>query len=384
MTEEIASLGESAVDLVGSYLALLESLVTLESPSGDAERNLQVAALVRAELERRGATVERHPAPGHGEHLTARFPGAQSTQPPLLVVGHMDTVHLVGSLARLPFDVDKPNDRISGPGAYDMKGGLATALVALDLIARAQRRPAGDLLFIITCDEEIGSHTSRALIERNAKAARGALVLEPCIPGGAAKTQRKGVGSFHVRVQGRPAHAGIEPEKGASAIHALVGLLEDVRRLESPEKGTTLNVGVIDGGTRSNVVAEHAHAEIDLRFWTTAAATWMEHAIKALTLRDPGCSLVIEGGLNRGALERTEASVVLFEHARVIAAAQGWTLDEGATGGASDGNLTSAVGCPTLDGLGPDGGGAHSLDEHVRLSDIAPRIALLAGLFLRL
>jgi glutamate carboxypeptidase len=294
----------------------------------------------------------------------------------------MDTVHPVGSLGRMPFRVD--GDRVRGPGAYDMKGGLAVGLTALDVLAAQGLAPRGEIVFVVTCDEEIGSHTSRALLEELARGARGALVLEPCVPGGAAKTRRKGVGDFKLSVRGVPAHAGVEPEKGASAIDELIGLLERVRGLADPARGTTVNVGVIEGGTRPNVVAEQAHAEVDVRFWSAAEAERLTRGFAALAVQDPRCGLRVSGGVNRGALERTDASAQLFETAREIAAAQGWTLAEGSTGGASDGNLISAAGCPTLDGLGPDGGGAHSLDEHVRLSDLAPRIALLAGLFARL
>lgn len=383
-TAGLPALRDQAHELVDPCLRLLEALVILESPSADPDRNLAIASRLSEELEGRGASVERHPAPGYGEHLLARVVGKSSGDAPLLVIGHMDTVHAVGSLARLPFSVAVAHDRVSGPGAYDMKGGLAVAITALDLLARVGRRPLGDLLFVITCDEEIGSPTSRALIEEHARGARGALVLEPSVPGGAAKTRRKGVGGFHVSVRGRPAHAGIEPEVGASAIHELVRIVEEIRRLSDQDKGTTINVGVIQGGTRVNVVAEDAQADVDLRFWTAAEADRVERAIRSLTVSDSRCALSIGGGVNRGALERTGASEALFEHARQVAAAQGWELAEGSTGGASDGNLISAAGCPTLDGLGPDGGGAHALDEHVRLSDIAPRVALLAGLFLRL
>jgi glutamate carboxypeptidase len=365
-------------------VALLEALVNLESPSRDPVRVGAVAERLTRELERRGGAVARHDAPGLGPHLIARFAGERHDEPPLLVLGHMDTVHPVGTLASLPFAVDLEHGVVRGPGAYDMKGGLSVALAALDLLARSRRAPRTELLFLISCDEEIGSASSRELIERSARGARAALVLEPCVPGGAAKTQRKGIAWYRLSVAGRAAHAGVEPEAGASAIHELIGLLGGVRALEDRAAGSTINVGVIAGGTRANVVAAHAEAEVDVRFWTAAEATRMERAMRALTPTDPRCRLAVEGGVNRGALERTEASVRLFVAARDVAAGQGWRLDEGATGGASDGNLTSAVGCPTLDGLGPDGGGAHSLDEHVRLADIAPRIALLAGLFLHL
>jgi glutamate carboxypeptidase len=371
---------------------LLRTLVTLESPSRDPVRLAVLADQLARELEARGAEVERHPAPGFGEHLLGRIRGertrersaARADEPPLLVLGHMDTVHAAGTLATLPFEADPGRDRVRGPGAYDMKGGIAAALAALDLLARARRLPGGDLLFLISCDEEIGSPSSRELIERSARGARAALVLEPCVPGGAAKTRRKGIAGFRLAVAGRAAHAGVEPEAGASAVHELIALLERVRALADDPSGTTVNVGVIGGGTRANVVAAHAEAEVDVRFWSAAEAQRVEEGIRALAPADPRCRLAVEGGVNRGALERTDASARLFAAAREIAAGQGWDLAEGATGGASDGNLTSAVGCPTLDGLGPDGGGAHSPDEHVKLSDLPRRIALLAGLFLEL
>lgn len=379
---ELAALVAEARGLSDYCIELLAGLTALESPSADPERLAAVAERLRGELERRGALVERHPAPGYGEQLLARVSGAASGGRPLLVVGHMDTVHAAGTLARLPFAVER--GVVRGPGVYDMKAGLAVAITSLDLLSRVGRRPAGDLLFVITCDEEIGSPASRSVLQDRARDARGALVLEPCVPGGAAKTRRKGVGGFELRVRGRAAHAGIDPEAGASAIHELVGLLREAGRLADPERGITVNVGVIRGGTRPNVVAEHAHAEIDFRFWPSAEARRVEEGVRALTVSDPGCTLWVAGGVDRGPLEQTEASARLFDSAHEIAAAQGWELAEGSTGGASDGNLTSAMGCPTLDGLGPDGGGAHSLEEYVRRPDIAPRIALLAGLFMRL
>lgn len=382
MTAALNALRAAADAFVPPCLEAIEALVTLESPSGDAERVERVAVRFAEELERRGVHVARAVAPGFGVNLIGRLAGAASSGRPLLIVGHLDTVHPVGTLARMPFSVD--GDRVTGPGVYDMKGGLAVALTALDLLRDRGLVPARDVLFLVTCDEEIGSGTSRALLEEKAREAFGALVLEPCVLGGAAKTRRKGVGGFGVEVRGLPAHAGIEPEAGASAIHELTGLLDRIRALADPAQGTTINVGVIEGGTRSNVVAERARAEVDLRVWTAAEGERVARAVRALAPANPRCTVEIAGGINRGALERTEASGRLFESARRVAAAQGWDLSEGSTGGASDGNLLSAAGCATLDGLGPDGGGAHALDEHVRRSDIAPRIALLAGLLARL
>lgn len=379
MPVDLRQLRARADRQVDRFLSLLERLVDLESPSGHPDRIDALAAVVASELARRGAAVDRHPAPGHGTNLTARLAGLAAGEPPLLVVAHMDTVHPVGTLERISFAAD--DRRVRGPGVYDMKAGIALALTALDLLAELRARPRGSLLFLVTCDEEIGSWASRPLLATCARAARGALVLEPCAPGGAAKTRRKGVGDFILEVRGVAAHAGLEPEAGASAIHELAGLLERVRALADPARGTTLNVGRIEGGTRPNVVAEYARAEVDARFWTGAEAERVSRGIAALAARDPRCTLTIRGGINRDPLEQTEPSAALFAAACDVAAAQGWPLAQASTGGASDGNLLAAAGCPTLDGLGPDGAGAHTLDEHVMRSDIAPRIALLAGLF---
>ena len=364
-----------------AYLALLEQLAVHESPSGDVQRNRALAAFLAHELERRGATVEREDAPGFGEHLVARFGGGEGERP-LLLVGHMDTVHPVSTLGRCPFRVD--GEVVRGPGVYDMKGGLAAALIGVDLLAAAGAGPPAGLRFLVTCDEEVGSPTSRLLIERLARGARAALVLEPCVPGGGGKVRRKGVSGYTVTLRGRAAHAGIEPDAGASAVHELARWVTRVLQLEDREAGTRLNVGVLGGGTRSNVVADEAYAEVDVRFWTREEAERVDASLRALTPTDARCSLHVEGGVNRWPLERTPSSTALYEAARSAAQALGFPLDAGGTGGASDGNLTSGVGCPTLDGLGPDGGGAHSLDEHVLLVDIPRRIALMAELLARL
>jgi glutamate carboxypeptidase len=367
---------------VPAYLALLQDLVTRESPSRDETRCRQLADYLAHELRRVGAKVERHPAPGFGEHLEAHVLGAEQSERPLLVVGHLDTVHAVGTLERNPCRVD--SDRIWGPGSYDMKAGIAAAIEALGLLATGGRRPQSDVTLLITCDEEIGSTTSRALIEEKARQARAALVLEPSAPGGKVKASRKGVAVYDLHVRGRPAHAGIEPDAGASAIHELARLTLRLLTLSDKETGTTVNVGVVQGGTRSNVVAEEARAQVDVRFWTSEEAARVDAAVRGLRLEDPRCVLEVGGGIDRPPLERTPESDRLFERAREAGAAAGLTLERTGTGGASDGNLTSGVGCPTLDGLGPDGGGAHTLDEHVLLSDVPRRVALLAALFARL
>ena len=372
------------VDEAGTRAAdcveLLRRLVEIESPTGDERANLAVARVLEKEITAAGGRVERHRAPGLGTHLIGRFPGtADDGADPLLLLGHMDTVHNVGTLARLPFSIR--DGRIYGPGSYDMKGGLATSLIALRLLAEKGSGPASRLSFLVTCDEERGSPDSRQLVEAEAKSARAALVVEPSVPGGAAKCRRKGVASYTLNVGGKPAHSGIEPERGASAVHELVKQITWVYGLASAEAGTTMNVGVMSGGTRENVIAEAARCTIDVRFWTKAEAERVNAALLDAQPFDERCTLTLAGGINRWALEETAESSRLFADARAIAASLGFEIGAGESGGASDGNLAAAVGCPTLDGLGPDGDGAHTLEEYIVRDDVPRRIALMAALF---
>ena len=233
-----------------------------------------------------------------------------------------------------------------------------------------------------TTDEEVGSPTSRALIEAEAAASRAVLVLEPSLPGGAVKTARKGVGEFRIRATGLPAHAGVDPARGASAVHELAWQVSRVAQMARPQAGVTVNVGTIAGGTRPNVVAEAAEAVVDVRAPTLADARAVAAALLALEPRDPRVQLTVSGGFDRPPLERTPAVAGLFDLARAVAAGMGRTLDEGSTGGGSDGNFTAALGIPTLDGLGADGDGAHALHEHVVLESLAFRAALVGGLLL--
>ena len=359
---------------------LLRKLVEIESPTGDEGANLEVAKVLEREINDAGGQVERFPAPGLGAHLIGRFDGtANNGLAPVLLLGHMDTVHNVGTLDRLPFAIR--NGRIYGPGTYDMKAGVATSLLALRLLAEKGSGPASDLSFLVTCDEERGSPDSRALIASEARLSRAAVVVEPSVPGGAAKCRRKGVGAYELSVEGKPAHAGIEPERGASAVHELAKQITRVCGLASAEAGTTINVGVVAGGTRENVVAQLAHCTIDVRFWTKVEAERVNAALHDVRPFDDRCTLSLAGGINRWALEETDESARLFRAARSIASALGFDIKSGESGGASDANIAAAVGCPTLDGLGPDGDGAHTLDEYVLLDDLPRRIALMAALF---
>ena len=360
-------------------LNFLRALVECESPTGDETGNLSVARLLEDAMAEAGGRVEQIPAAGLGEHLLGRFRGTAGDGGAILLMGHMDTVHPVGTLGRLPFAVN--DGKVQGPGIYDMKSGLAVSLFALRLLAERGSGPRSDITCFVTCDEEIGSPDSRARIEAEARAHRAALVVEPSAPGGAVKSRRKGVGEYVLKVAGRAAHAGIEPEAGASAIHELARQVCRIYDLADPQSGTTVSVGVIEGGTKANVVADAASCTIDVRFFSNGEASRVDTALGSAAPFDERCTLHLEGGLNRGALEQTEASGRLFAKARSLAAGLGFEIAEESTGGASDGNLIAAAGCPTLDGLGPDGRGAHTLCEHIFQNDIPRRIALMAALF---
>ncbi len=363
----------------GWIVETIEALVRLESPTTDK------AAVDRcgAELERRlaamGARITRAARSAAGDHLRAEL-GAGAEQ--ILMLGHIDTVWPVGQMARMP--LRHADGRLYGPGTCDMKAGVAIAMLA----ARAldARRPAVPvrLVLLVTSDEETGSATSRALIEEEARRSRAVLVFEPSLPGGAVKTSRKGCGEFQIAVRGIAAHAGIEPGKGANAVHELADQVLALERLQDAERGVSVNVNVVGGGTRSNVIAESARADVDVRVVTRADAARVEAAIRGLRPIRRGTSLTITGGVDRPPLERTAAVARMYELARQAGTELGIDLGEGSTGGASDGNFTAALGVPTLDGLGAVGDGAHALHEHVDLASLPLRAALAAGLVARI
>lgn len=357
----------------------LGTLVALESPSTDPAAVDRCGAEVRRWLASAGAAVDVVPSATAGPHIIGRFGG---TSPPILLLGHIDTVWPVGTIERMPFALD--GHRLHGPGIFDMKGGIALALTAIDALASRgpAERPA--MTVLLTTDEEIGSVTSRSIVEREALASRAVLVLEPPLPGGAAKTMRKGVGDFEVLVHGMAAHAGIEPEKGANAILELAERLVEVEHLQRPSLGTTLTVTLISGGTRSNVVPAEARAIVDARVMSMAEARRVEAAMQGLCARRSGTSIEVSGGFSRPPLERTPGVVRLLGIAQDVARELGFELGEGATGGGSDGNFTAALGVPTLDGLGAPGDGAHAAHEHVLVDELPRRAALLAGLIGRL
>jgi glutamate carboxypeptidase len=351
-----------------AMLAALERLVRAESPSPDKARcdgcADEVTDLFR---QRTGVTAIRHRRTNAGDHLEMRVgDGAQ----PVVLLCHHDTVWPEGTLARLPYRID--GDRVTGPGSYDMKAGIVEAAFAL-----GHARPKRPVVVLSTSDEEIGSASSRALIEETARQAVAVLVLEPAASGGAIKTARKGIADFILEVDGRAAHAGVEPEKGISAIEELAHQVLALKALAQPASGTTVNVGVVHGGTRPNVVAAQARAEIDVRFTRASEAERIVAAIQGLQPRLEGAQLRLSGGVDRPPMERSPGVVRLAQLAQRLAGDVGFSLTETSTGGASDGNFTAAMGVPTLDGLGPDGGGAHADSEHLLVESWLQRTQLL-------
>ncbi len=362
-------------------LSLTRALVETESPSGDVEGSrAAVSLLVEAARGINGiASVERIESPGYGEHLRiSAFDQTDENSSSILLVGHTDTVHPRGSLRERPWREE--NGHIYGPGIFDMKANCVLALEALRACAALPLIPRRSVVLVLTCDEETGSETGRALIEEEAGNARCALVLEPPASGGRVKTARKGTGIFTMEAKGRAAHAGLEPEKGASAILEIARQIERLHALNDVSRGTTVNVGVIRGGTRSNVVAACAHAEIDIRFSTQEEAGRLVTEITEARPFDERVQLLVRGGINRPPMERTASVAALYREAHRIASLLDFDLGEASVGGASDGNFIAAMNVAVLDGLGISGDGAHATHEHILTDDIATRGALLAGL----
>jgi glutamate carboxypeptidase len=365
-------------------VALIETLAALESPSGDIGALGRCGAVIARQMTELGGRVTTHSTPA-GDHLRGEFlpSGASATEsaPQILLLGHYDTVWPIGQLTRMP--VRREGDRLYGPGVFDMKAGIVIGLLAMRALSDARLTPPGRVVMLWTTDEEVGSLTSRGIIEAEARLSRAALVLEPSLPDGAVKTARKGVGDFVVRAHGVAAHAGIDPTRGASAVHELAYQVGVLSALTDLDRGLSVNVGTIRGGSRANVIAEDAEAHVDVRIPTMADAERVTAAISGLVPRDRRVQLEITGAINRPPFERTPSVADLYRRAEAIAAELGRPLGEGATGGASDGNFTGAIGVPTLDGLGAVGHGAHALDEHIVLEPLAFRAALVAGLILQ-
>ena len=350
------------------------ALARLESPTGDKAAVDVCGRELQRRMEAIGGTVTRLAQAKAGDHLRAEF-GRGGSQ--VLLLGHFDTVWPVGQLDRMPLEFR--DGRLYGPGVFDMKAGIALGLLAARAVLEASPA-AGRIVMLWTSDEERRSRTSRALIEEEARRSRAALVLEPGLPGGGVKTARKGCAEFRIAVHGVAAHAGVEPDKGASAVHELAAQVVDLQRVRDLSPDVSLNVGTMTGGTLPNVVAEEAHAVVDARVASAADMARVIDLVRDRTPTVPGTRIEVTGGFDRPPLERTAAVARLYEKARDIAGGLGRDLPEGATGGGSDGNFTAAVGTPTLDGLGAVGAGPHALHEHIEVDSLPWRAALVAGL----
>ncbi len=359
----------------------IRQMVEIESPSDNKAAVDQLGRWLAVRLEQLGGKVIVHEQKEFGDHLQADFPAmnAAKASKPILLLGHFDTVYELGALANMPCKVEK--GRLQGPGAFDMKSGIALMLHAVEALRTLHGDLPRPVRVLLVTDEEVGSESSRAITEKLAKQCAVVLVLEPSFgPAGALKTARKGVGEYTVRVIGHAAHAGLDPFKGQSAIVELAHQITRIAEFGEPKRGLTVNVGVIRGGTRTNVIAAEASADVDVRVERLSDAAKIDRKMRALKSINRKCKLEVTGGLNRPPMERSAASAALFTKAQQLALEMGWKLEETSVGGGSDGNFTAALGIPTLDGLGAVGDGAHAPHEHVLVEALPRRAALIAGL----
>jgi len=360
-------------------LETAEALVAIESPTTDKTAVDRCGVELASRLAAIGGRVTRLARAERGNHLLAEF-GCGTSQ--ILLLGHFDTVWPVGQLERMP--LARSNGRLHGPGVFDMKAGIAIAMLATRALLEGGPSLSHRIVMLWTTDEEIGSESSRAAIEEEAARSAAVLVLEPSLPGGALKTSRKGCGGYQLTVRGVAAHAGIEPQKGASAVQELAHQILAINALQDLSRGISVNVVQVSGGMRSNVIPDEARAVVDVRVPTAAAAAEVEAAFRALRPVDERTTIEARGGFDRPPLERSDQVARLYGEARDVARELGQELSEGGTGGGSDGNFTAALGVPTLDGLGAVGDGAHALHEHVDIDSLADRAALVAGLITRI
>lgn len=366
-----------------ALLDLTQSLVRAESPSDNKPAVDACVALAVAQASALDGRVKLHKQKEFGDVLEARFgprqkksKAGQEPSKPILLLGHLDTVWPLGTLADMPCRI--ADGRLWGPGTLDMKAGVAMAFTAIEMLIEADLLKH-EIILLLNSDEEVGSTASRPITERLAAECQAVYVLEPA-QGLAYKTARKGIGNWRIDVAGVAAHAGVDFEKGASAIKELARVIELVSSWTDLKRGLTVNVGVAGGGTRTNVIPAHAWAEVDARIARKADGARIERKFSALKPADERCTVAVVGGIDRPPMERTRGTVRLYRYARTLAAELGFQLDEAATGGASDGNFTSSLGIATLDGMGAVGEGAHARHESVLIEHLAPRTALLAGL----
>jgi glutamate carboxypeptidase len=368
-----------------ALIQLIRRLVESESPSANKTAVDACMALAADHARALGGRIKLHRQRALGNVLEARFGPRQSTRKsapsslstrPILLLGHLDTVWPLGTLRSMPWRISE--GRIAGPGVLDMKAGVAMAFTAIEMLAEASLLQR-EIILLLNPDEEVGSPVSRPITEHLAAQCAAVLVLEPAHDL-AYKTARKGTGNWRIDVAGVAAHAGLDFEKGASAIRELARIIETVSGFTDLKRGLTVSVGTVSGGSATNVVPAHAWAEVDVRIARKTDGPRIERRFEALRASDPRCSLTLTGGINRPPMERSRATVKLYRRAQALAAELDYPLPEAAVGGASDGNFTSALGIPTLDGMGAVGEGAHAAHEFIVIEHLAPRTALLAGM----
>ena len=358
-----------------SLIELIAKLVQVESPSDRKAGVDACVALAAARAKNLGGRVRRHRQRAFGDVLEVRF-GPKTEEGRILLLGHLDTVWPVGTLKRMPYRVSE--GRLWGPGTLDMKAGVAIAFTAIEILMEANLLDR-EVVVLLNSDEEIGSPVSRPITERLASECSAVYVLEPA-QGLAYKTARKGTGNWRIDVRGVASHAGVDFEKGASALLELSHAMQTVSGWTDLKRGLTVSVGTAGGGSKTNVIPGEAWAEVDVRIVRKSDAARIEGKFATLRPADKRCTLMVTGGVNRPPMERTAGTAKLYRKARALAAELGFGLDEAATGGASDGNFTSALGIPTLDGMGAVGEGAHAMHESVVIEHLASRTALLAGM----
>ena len=360
-------------------VSTIRELVEIESPSDNKAAVDRIAQAVAQKFSQLGGEVRIHQAKDFGNHLQIDFDFAGKSTKPVLLLGHYDTVYPLGTLAAMPCRAN--GDKLTGPGVLDMKSGIALMLHALAALQQWHGGLPRPVTVLLVSDEEVGSDSSRAITESLAKKAAAVLVLEPSYGfQGAVKTARKGVGEYLVKVTGKASHAGLDFQKGVNAILELARQIERISSFTELKKGLTVNVGIASGGSRTNVVPAEAVAQVDVRIARMKDAAGIDKKMRSLRPFNRKCKIEITGGINRPPLERTAGVAALYEQAKAIARDLGWKLGEAAVGGGSDGNFTAGLGIPTLDGLGAVGDGAHAPHEHILISELPRRAALLAGL----
>lgn len=354
----------------------VRELVEIESPSDNKIAVDRIAGFLARKFEALGGRTQLHRSDDFGDSLQVSF-SSPSDRKPVLLLGHYDTVYPLGTLANMPCTLE--NGRLRGPGVLDMKSGIALMLHAIAALQAWHGELSRPVEVLLVSDEEVGSHSSRKITESLAKEAAAVLVLEPAAGlRGAVKTARKGVGEYTLRVKGVAAHAGLDPGKGHSAILELARQIAVIAKLNNFRKGVSVNAGVIEGGTRSNVVAAEASAKLDVRIKSAKQASGVDRKLRSLKPFDKHCKLEVSGGINRLPMERTAGVAALYKQARQLAGYLGWDLEEAAVGGGSDGNFTAGIGIPTLDGMGGVGEGAHAVHEFIVISELPRRVLLLA------